>query len=42
MQRCIEKEANEIANVSEAYTRAHPRTVMIVHLNTETTFATVV
>jgi len=33
MQTCVEEEADEVPNVTLPNARAHPRTMVVVHLN---------
>ena len=42
MQTCKSQEADEVANISQTNTCAHPRTVMIMHLDTVATDAAVI
>ena len=42
MKRCVREEADEVAKIPVSNAGAHPRTVMIVDLNTEAAVRTVV
>ena len=36
MEACVEEEADEVPDIASTDARAHPWTVMVMHLNTET------
>ena len=41
MQTCVEEETDEVPNVPLSDARAHPRTMVVVHLNAKTTVCAV-